>query len=155
MGAPYAPARNRAGTGRVPRREHDLDAPTRTPPAERVGRRDHALGAAATALVIAAWTVLAAWRPDVTYHLAPVFAGAAWPVALRRGGPIRVAPVDAARGALAGAGSTVLAALVLWAVGLLDGPTLWNDGPAIVETLPAMVVGAVGGYRHARCGPVG
>jgi hypothetical protein len=127
-------------------------APDRVDP-ERVRPRDHTVGAAATVVVIAAWAVLAGWRPDVTYHLAPVFAGAAWPVALRRGGPLRVAPVDAVRGALGAAALTALASLVLWSLGLLDGPTFWNDGPAIVETLPAVVVGAVGGYRYARCGP--
>jgi len=120
---------------------------------ERVSARDHAIGAVATIVVLVAWAVLAAWRPHVTYHLAPVFAGAAWPVALRRGGALRVAAFDAARGALAGASLAVLASLTLWALGLLDGPTLWGDGPAIVESLPAVVVGAIGGYRSARCGP--
>lgn len=120
---------------------------------EPVGPRDHAVGAAATMVVIAAWVALAAWRPDVTYHLGPLFAGAAWPVALRRGGPLRVAPADAGRGAAAGMLISAVAALVLWRVGWLDGPTLWDDGPAIVETLPAVALGAIGGYRHARCGP--
>ena len=120
---------------------------------ERVSARDHAIGAVATTVVLVAWAVLAAWRPHVTYHLAPVFAGAAWPVALRRGGALRVAPVDAAAGAFAGALLAVLASLALWWLGLLDGPTLWNDGPAIVETLPAIVIGAIGGYRYTRCGP--
>lgn len=121
---------------------------------ERVTGRDHLIGAALTLAVIAAWVGLAAWRPHVTFHLAPVFAGAAWPVGLRRGGALRIAPIDAARGALAGATIAVAASLVLWWAGLLDGPTLWDDGPALVETIPAVAIGAIGGYRSARCGPV-
>ena len=120
---------------------------------ERVSARDHTIGVVATVVVLVAWAMLAAWRPHVTFHLAPVFAGAAWPVALRRGGALRVAPFDAVRGGLAGAALAVLASLALWALGLLDGPTLWDDGPAIVETLPAVVIGAIGGYRFTRCGP--
>lgn len=120
---------------------------------ERVSKHDHTVGAVATVVVLVAWAVLAAWRPHVTYHLAPVFAGAAWPVALRRGGALRVAPVDAVRGALAGGSLAGLASLALWSLGFLDGPTLWNDGPAIVETLPAVVFGAIVGYRYTRCGP--
>ena len=136
---------------RVPAAESPV-TPDRIDP-ERVRPRDHAVGGGATLVVVAVWTVLAAWRPDVTYHLAPVFAGAAWPVALRRRGPLRVASFDAGRGAVAAAMLTALASLVLWSLGLLDGPTFWNDGPAIVETLPAIAIGAVGGYRYARCGP--
>lgn len=121
----------------------------------RVTARDHAIGALATIAVIAVWTALAAWRPHVTYHLAPLFAGAAWPVTLRRGGPRRVAAVDARRAALAGGAISLLASGALWWASLLDGPTLWNDGPAIVETLPAVLAGVVIGYRHACPDPSG
>ena len=159
MNAPYAPPGNPGAIGRVPDHVPSDVTPVETTSAhdgidpERVLPRDHAIGAAVTAAVITVWTMLAAWRPDVTYHLAPVFGGAAWPVALRRGGPLRVAPVDAARGAVAGSALTGLAALALWTLGLLDGPTLWGDGPAIVEMLPAVAIGAVGGYRYSPCGP--
>lgn len=119
---------------------------------ERVEARDHRIGAVATGVVIAIWVLLVVWRPTVTFHLAPVFAGAAWPVALRRGAPLRVAGRDAALGAVGSGAATVAVVLALWQLDLLRGPTLWESQGAIVEVLPAAVLGAVGGYRYARCG---
>lgn len=106
-------------------------------------------------LVSVAWWLLAAWRPHVTYHLAPVFVTAAWPIALRRGGPLRVAPIDAARGAVGALLIGAIATITLWQLDLLRGPTLWDSGDVMVEVVPALVVGAIGGYRLARCGQPG
>lgn len=122
---------------------------------ERVARRDHLLGAGAAVVVAVAWVVLAWWRPTVTFHLAPVFVAAAWAVALRRGGALRVAPSDAARGAAGGALVAVAVTTLLGAADLLRGPTLWDSGPVLLEVVPAIAIGALGGYRYARCGAPG
>lgn len=122
---------------------------------ERVSGREHLRGGAWSVLVAVAWVVLAAWRPTVTFHLAPVFVAAAWPVGLRGAGPLRVAPVDAARGAVAAALIALATTMALYAADLLRGPTLWDSGPVLAEVLPAVAVGAVGGYRYARCGQPG
>jgi hypothetical protein len=119
---------------------------------ERVTPRDHAIGAAASLVAAIAWSVLAAWRPTVTFHLAPVIVAAAWPVALRRGAALRVAASDTLRGAVGGAAIAAVATALLAVLDLLRGPTLWGSGPALVEIVPAIVVGAVGGHRYARCG---
>lgn len=115
--------------------------------------RDHGWGAAATVAVAVVWWMLALWRPTVTYHLAPVFAGGVWPVVLRRGAPLRVSARDARLGAMAGAFVAVGTSILLWWSDLLRGPTLWGDGGAILEAVLAVALGAFGGYRLARCGP--
>ena len=129
--------------------------PDALPNPERVDRRTHLLGAGLTALVAVAWVGLAARTPTATFHFAPLIAAAAWPAALRGGGPLRVAPVDAFRAA-AGAAAVGFAALgVLLAFDWLRGPTFWDAGPAVVEVVPMIVVGAAAGYRYARCGTPG
>ena len=101
--------------------------------------------------VTVGWIALAAWRPTVTYHLAPVLIAGVWPYRLRRG-PLRVASTDAARAAAFGASLAVVAGLVIWAADLMNGPTLWGSGHAVLELAPAAAIGAVAGYRYARCG---
>jgi hypothetical protein len=118
---------------------------------ERVSRADLRRGGLWSLAVVIGWIVLASWRSTVTYHLAPVLVAGVWPFQLRRG-PLRVAPVDAARAAAAGGSLAVVAGLGLWAAGLLDGPTLWGSGHPALELVLAAAVGAVTGYRYARCG---
>ena len=121
------------------------------PNPERIGLADHRRGALAAAAIAVAWIVLALWRPTVTYHLAPFLVAGAWPFRLRNG-PLRVANVDAMRGALAGFGVAVVTGLVLVAAGAMRGPTLWDQGHAMLEVVPIAAVGAFTGYRFARCG---
>lgn len=125
------------------------------PNPERVERRMHVLGAAITGLVVVAWVGLAARSPTLTFHFAPLIAAAAWPAALRGGRPLRVAPVDAFRGAVGAAGLTYAAMAVLLVFDWMRGPTFWDSGPAIVEVVPMVIVGAAAGYRYARCGTPG
>lgn len=125
------------------------------PNPERVDRRMHLLGAAITGLVAVAWVGLAARSPELTYHFAPLIAAVAWPAALRGGGPLRVAPIDAGRAAIGAAAVTFTAMAVLLAFDWLRGPTFWDSGPAVVEVVPMVLVGAAAGYRYARCGTPG
>ena len=95
---------------------------------ERIAPTDHRRGALGSILIAVAWVALALWRPSVTYHLAPFLVAGAWPFLLRNG-PLRVADVDAARGAIAGFVVTIAAALLLVATDAMRGPTLWDGRP--------------------------
>lgn len=121
---------------------------------ERVDRRDHGRGAAATAVVIVAWVLLALWRPTSTFHFAPLVAAGAWPFLLRRG-PLRVSVIDAGRAAATAGVFVVVVGIGLHLLDLLRGPTLWGSGAAVVEVPLAAVSGAAVAYRYARCGVPG
>ncbi len=125
------------------------------PNPERVDRRTHLLGAGLSALVAVAWVGLAARSPTATFHFAPLIAAAAWPAALRGTGPLRVARSDAAQGAVGAAAISFVAMAVLLVFDRMRGPTFWDAGPAVVEVVPMILVGAAGGYRYARCGVPG
>jgi hypothetical protein len=118
---------------------------------ERVGWAEHRRGALATGAVLVAWVALAAWRPTVTYHLAPMLAAGLWPYLLRTG-PLRVSWQDSVRAGLAAAVLTIAVGLALTAAGWLRGPTLWGSGHAFVEVPPFALAGAFVGVRRARCG---
>ena len=122
-----------------------------TPSLERVGAVEHRRGALGTGLVALAWVGLGLWRPTVTYHLAPFLAAGAWPFLLRRG-PLRVADIDAIRAAAAAFAITIACALVLVLADAMRGPTLWDQGHAMLEVVPLAAAGAATGYRFARCG---
>jgi len=121
------------------------------PNPERVSGSDWRRGTLAAGLIAAAWVGLASWRPTVTYHLAPFLVAGALPYFLRKG-PLRVANIDAVRAALAGFGLTVAVGLMLVAVDAMRGPTLWERGHPMLEVVAIALVGAVTGYRIARCG---
>ena len=130
--------------------DHVMDTEL-APNPERIGLADHRRGALGTAVISVAWIVLALWRPTVTYHLAPFLVAGAWPFLLRNG-PVRVANVDAMRGAVAAFFVAIAAALVLVAADAMRGPTLWDQGHAMIEVVPIAAIGAATGYRLARCG---
>ena len=127
-----------------------MNAPTLLDP-ERVTVAEHRRGASGSAIIAAAWIGLALWRPTVTYHLAPFLVSGTWPYLLRRG-PLRVANIDASRGAAGGFLLTVVAAVVIVALDAMRGPTLWDGGHAMLEVVPFAAAGAMLGYRFARCG---
>ncbi len=107
----------------------------------------HGRGLSLNATVTTLWVILAVRNPVLTYHFAPLLAALAWPVAVRRSNP---QPVNVA--GLAATGSFLLVAvvgIVLAAAGKLDGPTFWNDGPALIEVLLFAAIGAGFGARVA------
>jgi hypothetical protein len=127
-----------------------MDAPGSVNP-ERIGLAEHRRGAVGTAVLAVVWIGLALWRPTATVHMAPFLVAGAWPFLLRRG-PLRVANIDALRGALASLTVAIVSAFVLLAADALRGPTLWDSGHAMFEIIPIAVIGAGVGYRYARCG---
>lgn len=105
----------------------------------------HWRGAAFSAAVLIIWAVLAARRPTLTYHFAPLISGVAWPLATRYGGRAETATATTA----AGLSFLVTAAV---AVGLsvadqLRGPTFVSETGAVWE---AVLFGAVGALLGAR-----
>ena len=127
-----------------------MNAATLTNP-ERVGVAEHRRGAFGSAVVAIAWFGLAIWRPTATFHLAPFVVAGTWAYLLRRG-PLRVANLDAARGAAGGFVITIVAAVAIVAIDAMRGPTLWDSGHAMLEVVPVAAAGAVVGYRVARSG---
>ena len=87
-------------------------------------------GATVGVAVAVLWVLLAAWRPDTQWHLAPFLAAAAPPWLLaRRGAPDRVVlPLLRRVGAVSAVGVVALS-VALGAFGLLRGPTLIEPGP--------------------------
>jgi len=97
-----------------------------------------------TLLVAVVWSVLVAWRPTTTWHLAPLILASAWPWVVGQDS----APGDrSARSRImlaGGAGLSAALALtgVLSASGRLDGPTWTGSGTPVTEALLLSVGGA-------------
>ncbi len=101
-------------------------------------------GALAGAVVAVLWVVLAAWRPDTQWHLAPFLAAAAPPWLLaRRGEPDRGALGLLYRVALVSSAVVLSLTGVLWSAGLLHGPVVTGPGSAVVESMVLAVLGPV------------
>jgi hypothetical protein len=109
--------------------------------------RIHGRGLAAALALLAVWAVLATRNPNLTYHFAPLLAGAAWPALLRDAD--RVATRDLVIAGLGGFALVSGSALLLAASGYLDGPTFWNDGPAVTEAVLFAAAGSGGGVLFA------
>ena len=119
-----------------------------TPAAERTGaagtRKVLSAGLTWTIVVAVVWSVLVAWRPTTTWHLAPLILSAAWPWVVGQD----VSPGDptARRRILLAGGGGLGAALaltgVLSATGRLDGPTWTGSGAPVVEALLLSLTGA-------------
>jgi len=97
-----------------------------------------------TLVVAVVWSVLVAWRPTTTWHLAPLILAAAWPWVVGQD----TSPRDpSARRRIMAAGSGGLGAAlaltgVLSSAGRLDGPTWTGSGTTVVEALLLSVGGA-------------
>ena len=97
-----------------------------------------------TIVVSVVWSVLVAWRPTTTWHLAPLILAAAWPWVVGQD----TSPRDpsARRRILLAGGGGLAAALALAgtfsATGRLDGPTWTGSGTPVVEALLLSVTGA-------------
>ncbi len=104
-------------------------------------------GALLTSLVCVVWAALAVRSPTLTYHFAPIIAGVLWPLSLRSAG--RRTLQDSS---IAGAGAALLVvstSVVLQLGSWLEGPTFWNEGPALTESILFGVLGAMFGTRAA------
>jgi hypothetical protein len=113
--------------------------------------RDHWRGAAGSTVVSVAWLLLGLRSPTVTYHFAPLIVGIAWPYLLASL-PYRLSSRQALTGAVAGVSMAISTGVLLIVADSLNGPTLWGDGPVMVEVVPAALIGAAFGYRSARRG---
>ncbi len=97
-----------------------------------------------TIVVAVAWSVLVAWRPTTTWHLAPLILAAAWPWVVGQDTSSRD-PSARRRILLAGSGGLGAALALTWLLassGRLDGPTWTGSGDPVVEALLLAVGGA-------------
>lgn len=108
-------------------------------------RKTHSAGLTWTLVIAVAWSVLVAWRPTTTWHLAPLILAAAWPWVVGQGSPSGDPPARRRIMVAGGAGLSAALALtgVLSAYGRLDGPTWTGSGTSVAEALLLCVVGAV------------
>ncbi len=114
-------------------------------------------GATWTVVVALVWVALALWRPNTTWHLAPVLLAAAWPWVTGqdlRTGDRRAVPRLLLAGAVGLAAATIVT-LALSRAGLLTGPTIAGTSTATVESLvfgaaAACLIVAVGLLRVFR-----
>ena len=114
----------------------------------RKGRADRSPvltpGPAWTLVVAVAWSVLVAWRPTTTWHLAPLILAAVWPWVVGQDSSSGD-PAARRRILLAGGGGLGVAlglTGVLAASGRLDGPTWTGSGNPLTEALLLSVGGA-------------
>lgn len=104
------------------------------------------LAATVAGVVFAAiWVLLAAVRPGVTFHLAPLIVAAAVPVTHRLTVGRSARPVEAAVGAVVGAGLAALTLAGLSVAGLLEGPALAPFDSVAAESLVAISLGVLAG----------
>jgi len=120
--------------------------PERTVRADAAGvRLPHSAGLLWTLGVAAVWSLLVAWHPTTTWHLAPLLMAAAWPWVV--GQDFSARDPTARRGVLiAGAGGLAAATALtatLASAGRLDGPTWTGAGAPTVEAFLLAGVGAL------------
>ncbi|ANH39602.1 Glutaredoxin [Nocardioides dokdonensis FR1436] len=122
--------------------EHQPDPPAAA--AHRGGNARVSPGLTWTLVVALVWSVLVAWRPTTTWHLAPLILAAAWPWVVSQD-TISGDPSARRRIMLAG-GSGLAAALALTGLlssaGRLEGATWTGSGDSIVEALLLSAGGA-------------
>jgi hypothetical protein len=111
-----------------------------------IPRRPIQRGLSYSAGLAVVWLIAAAFRPEVTYHLAPMLVAGALPVAMALDRD--AAPGMRALALAAGAGFLLAAivALLLAAVGWLEGPTLGPFTSALAESIAGAALGAAAGF---------
>lgn len=122
-----------------------MTASTASPPRNRMTRS--LLYAGGLAVV---WLLAAAWRPDMTYHLAPLLVAGTPPVIVAFDRPQAPSWGTVAMAGIVGFAGAVAAAGVLLAAGWLEGPALELFPNVLVESIVAAAIGAVGGFGAAR-----
>lgn len=107
----------------------------------------HLRGALLTGAVCVIWFGLAARRPELHYHFAPLVAAALWPLSMRSSGR---ATAQDARTAGVGAATTVLVTTaIITLVGNMNGPNFLHSGPAWPEAVLFAVIAAAWAARAA------
>ena len=123
--------------------------PVSTPTTGREGgvgtRRALSPGLIWTLVVAVVWSVLVAWRPTTTWHLAPLVLAAAWPWVVGQDSSSGDRSARSRIMLAGGAGLSAALALTgaLSSSGRLDGPTWTGSGTPVVEALLLAVGGAV------------
>jgi len=129
------------------------DAPGYQPTASgRTDRADafgappsHISGLVWTLVVAVVWSLLVAWRPTTTWHLAPLLMAAAWPWVV--GQDLSASDPTARRGVLmAGVGGLAVGSALTATLALasrLDGPTWTGSGTPVVEAFLLAGAGAL------------
>ena len=120
-------------------------------------RRTFSQGLIWTIVVAVAWSLLVAWRPTTTWHLAPLVLAAAWPwvVGQDTTSRDRSARRRIMLSGFGGLGAALALTGVLGSAGRLDGPTWTGSGNPVVEALLLSIAGAgiattIGLLRTAR-----
>jgi len=98
-----------------------------------------------TLVVAVVWSLLVAWRPTTTWHIAPLILAATWPWIVGQDAAAR--DPSARRRIVLAAGGGLGAAWALTAVmtlaGRLSGPTWTGSGSPVVESLLLALCGSV------------
>ncbi len=95
------------------------------------------------------WVSLAAWRPEVTYHLAPLLISAVPPIAVTLEDPREVKSQVVGAAAIAGLALGLGTTAFLSALGWLSGPSLLPAGGAVFEAVVFSLFGAAIGTAVA------
>lgn len=107
----------------------------------------HLRGALLTGAVCVVWFFLAARRPELHYHFAPLVAAALWPLSLRSRG--RATMADARTGGFGAAALVIATTGIIVLAGNLNGPNFLHRGPAWPEAVLFAVVAAAWAARAA------
>lgn len=95
------------------------------------------------------WILVAAWRPEVTYHLAPLLVAAIPPIAVTVGEDPESRLPMILRAGVAGLMLSLAATAILSWLGWLSGPSLLPAGGAAAEAVVFAFVGAAVGAATA------
>lgn len=95
----------------------------------------------------ALWVGLTYWRPEATFHFVPLIIAVSWPYVARM---VEGGRLDRNQSAIAvggGFAAAIAGALLLAAMGRLEGPTFWGPEGAGIEALAMAILGAIWGTR--------
>ena len=107
------------------------------------------MGALGSLAVAVLWTILAALNPATNYHLSPLVAVLAAPMAARVATSGRLRWLIAIATVGVGVIVTVAAALIIHAAGWARGPSFSSNVPPLAELIAVIVVGALAGVAVA------
>jgi len=112
-------------------------------------RADIRRAAAYTLGLTGLWILVAAWRPEVTYHLAPVLIAGIAPLSLTFDREHAVDRRSILLAGVLGLGISLLTTALLAGLGWLAGPSLLPTGGAAAEAVVFSIFGALIGTAVA------